>query len=261
MSNATAATSTRAASAPRPATRRAGEAPRPVTDERERKIIELYPVVRAIATRMAQRFPSHDADDFANVGVIGLMDAIDRFDPSRGVPFRAYAEIRIRGAIVDALREDDWAPRTLRRSSSQLSETRTRLSHRLGREPSREEMAQELGITPAAYDRKRADSTAHRVVSLDAPTNEDSDSRLVDQLPGETATPLDHRLLSERNEQLEAALHRLPDREREVVAGYYLGGRSLKEIGETLGVTESRACQLRGQALQRLRRILVEEDA
>ena len=230
-------------------------------DDRERKIIELYPLVRTIAARMAQRFPAHDADDFANVGVIGLIDAIDRFDASRGVPFRAYAEIRIRGAIVDALREDDWAPRTLRRSSSQLAETKNRLGHRLGREPTREEMADELGISTEAYDKKRADSTAHRVVSLDAPTTEDSDARLVDQVPGEAGTPLELHLLSERNERLDAAIQRLPERERAVVSGYYLGGRSLKEIGVTLGVTESRACQLHGQAIQRLRRLLLEEDA
>jgi len=221
---------------------------------RERTIVECFPMVRAIAGRMAQRLPvAVDVDELANVGTLGLIDAIDRFDPARGVPFKAYAEIRVRGAIVDALRDSDWAPRTVRRTAQQIEEARVRLKRRLGRDPRREEMADDLGLSPAAYDKQVGNSANRRVMSLDAPTTEEGETRLVDQVAGEGVSVLDQWLVAERNAGLLKAVDLLPEREREVVSAYYQRGMSLKEIGVTLGVTESRVCQLHGRALRRLR--------
>ena len=138
--------------------------------EREKMILEHYPLVRIIASRMVRRFPSHiEVDELVNIGILGLIDAIDRYDMARGVPFRAYAEIRIRGAIVDALREADWTPRAVRRNGSRLEEARTHLRRKLGHEPTREEMAAELEVPIREYDRLRADAETRRIVSLDAP--------------------------------------------------------------------------------------------
>ncbi len=233
----------------------------PVPSARERMIVQHHKIVRSIATRMALRLPSHvDVDELVNVGMLGLIDAIDRYDAARGVPFRAYAEIRIRGAIVDALRDADWTPRAVRRNGTRLDQARTHLRRKLGHEPSREEMADELEVPIREYDRMRADSETRRIVSLDAPTGEDADTRLVDLVGDDTeVSALDHWMEAERHVIVAKAVDQLPERERLVMSAYYQKGLSLKEIGVTIGVTESRVCQIHGQALKRLQRMLRED--
>ncbi|MFN7146011.1 MAG: sigma-70 family RNA polymerase sigma factor, partial [Myxococcota bacterium] len=218
-------------------------------------------MVRGIALRMARRLPSHvDVDELVNVGVLGLIDAIDRYDANRGVPFRAYAEIRVRGAMVDALRDADWTPRAVRRSGTRLDTARGDLRRKLGRDPDRLEMARELEVTPAEYDRLCSASEVRRVVSLDLPTGEDGEGRLADQVADDEASVVDRWVAAERNAGLARAVEELPERERLVVTAYYQRGLSLKEIGATLGVTESRVCQIHGQAIKRLQRLLREDD-
>ena len=120
-------------------------------DTRQQLILDHYPLVRTIACRMVRRFPSCvDVDELINVGALGLMDAVDRFDPSREVPFKAYAEIRIRGAIVDALREADWVPRSVRRKYNKIENARATLHRQLGRDPSRAELAHALSSADTA---------------------------------------------------------------------------------------------------------------
>jgi RNA polymerase sigma factor for flagellar operon FliA len=236
-------------------------APAPTPTARERAILEHHGMVRAIAGRMARRLPSNvDVAELVNIGILGLIDAIDRYDMARGVPFRAYAEIRIRGAMVDALRGADWTPRAVRRTGGRLDEARTRLRRTLGRDPSREEMASELACSPTDYDRMLTASERRRLVSLDTPTGEEGDGLLVDLVADERATtPLDSWVTAERHAGLAQAIEQLSDRERLVVTDYYQRGLALKEIGAALGVSESRVCQIHTQALRRLQRLLRED--
>ncbi|MDP2309163.1 MAG: FliA/WhiG family RNA polymerase sigma factor [Pseudomonadota bacterium] len=229
----------------------------PAAPTREQQIAENYPLVRTIAARMAQRLPGNvDLDELTHMGTLGLIDAVDRYDAARGVPLRAYAEIRIRGAIVDGLRDADWTPRAVRRNTARIDEVRAQLRRRLGRDPAREEMAQALEVAPREYDRLRADNEIRRLVSLDAPPADDAQGSLLDRLEGDSASPLDRWVAAEKFAALHAAIEALPEREREVVTAYYQGGQSLKQIGARLGVTESRICQIHGQAVKRLQRVL-----
>jgi RNA polymerase sigma factor for flagellar operon FliA len=221
--------------------------------ERDRTIVEHYKLVQIIASRMVQRFPGHvEKAELINTGMLGLIDAVDRFDPARGVPFKAYAEIRIRGAIVDALRESDWIPRGVRRSFARIDTARRDLRQQLGREPAREEMARHLEVTPEQYDDLCDGAQIRRLVSLDAPTTEDGDGSLLDEVSDDDESVLERLTSAETRGAVARAIQHLPEKERAVVTLYYLRGLSLKEIGGTLGVTESRASQLRRQAVERL---------
>jgi RNA polymerase sigma factor for flagellar operon FliA len=230
--------------------------------ERERMILDHYALVRMIATRMVRRFPSHiEVDELINVGMLGLIDAIDRFDAARGVPFKAYAEIRVRGAIVDALREADWIPRSVRRKFARIDTARVQLRTRLGREPDREEMATMLEMDVEEYDDLVGGSEIRRLVSLDTPVDDDGGQTIADQVADEADPFLEQWIAEETRVQVTSMIQRLPEKERAVVALYYQRGLNLKEIGDILGVTESRVCQLRGQAVKRLQQRMVESRA
>ncbi len=221
--------------------------------ERERRILEHYPLVRTIACRMAQRYPSCvDVDELVNIGVLGLISALERFDPSRSVPFKAYAEIRIKGAIVDALRGDDWVPRSVRRKQARLRHAVSRLRARLGRAPTRSELAAELELDLDRLEQLLQEADAHRLLSLDAPVDDDG-TPLADRISDDEAPLVDRWCDAELRQEVREAIGNLPGKEGAVVAAYYLQGMTLKEIGARLGVTESRACQLRGQGVRRLR--------
>jgi len=220
---------------------------------RNQMILDHYPLVRTIACRMVRRFPSNvDVEELINVGVMGLIDAVDRFDPSRAVPFKAYAEIRIRGAIVDALRDSDWVPRSVRRKHNRIEIAHTDLSRRFGRSPTREEMAQSLGVSLDAFEAMKTDAQLRKLVSLDAPVDDENPTSLSDRIANDEDDIM-QVLLSEnlKGEVLKAVGH-LPRKERTAVSLYYLHELTLKEIGDILGVTESRACQLRAQGVKRL---------
>lgn len=223
-------------------------------DPRERMILEHYPLVRTIACRMVRRFPSSvDVDELINVGAMGLIDAVDRFDTTRQVPFKAYAEIRIRGAIVDALRGADWVPRSVRRKFMRIENARVKLFRQLGREPDREEMSRALEITTAEYEDLCGDARIRRLVSLDAPADEDNQTPLSERISSDDEDVSELWVRKELQEEVVQAVHNLPVKERTAVSLYYLHGLTLKEIGEILDVTESRACQLRAQGIKRLK--------
>jgi len=221
---------------------------------RDKMILDHYPLVRTIACRMVRRFPSNvDVEELINVGVMGLIDAVDRFDPTRKVPFKAYAEIRIRGAIVDALRESDWVPRSVRRKYNRIELARNELKRQLGRQPTREETAEVLGLTIAEYEHMAEDARLRKLVSLDAPVDDDNPTALCDRVSAkqEDVTQIFQR--QELKAEVLKAVRHLPKKERTAVSLYYLHELTLKEIGEVLGVTESRACQLRAQGVKRLK--------
>lgn len=221
--------------------------------DRQSLILEYYPLVRTIAARLARRLPpSVDGEELVNVGVLGLIDAIDRFDPSRGVPFKNYAEIRISGSMFDSLRSGDWVPRSVRRKNNRLEKARAELHFQLGRDPSREEMAAKLEVSMAELESIEKDSRINRLVSLDATTHEDGSTPLIDTLPRNEPSMEQNMLDDQLRAEVEHAVMCLPEKERLAVTQYYLQGMTLREIGAQLGVTESRACQLRGQGIKRL---------
>lgn len=226
--------------------------------ERDRLVMAHVPLVRALAHRLAQRLPSQvETSDLISVGVIGLIDAADRYKPSLGVPFDAFARRRVQGAMLDSLRELDWAPRSLRRMRRDLDATIASLRHTLGREPDEAEIAKAMQMSPRDYERTLEQLRTLEIGvlrPLDAPG---SDGTTLIELcvdPGEGAAAQLER--SELRRLLGEALAQIPERERQVLALYYEQELTLAEIGRVIGVGESRVCQIRSQAFARLRGLL-----
>lgn len=228
-----------------------------VSDAERRTLIEEnLPLVRHVVFQVAVHFPRHvDREELATAGSLGLVEAARRFDPERGVPFDRFAARRIRGAILDAVRAADWAPRSVRNSARRLEGIEQRLASELGRSATPEEIAQALGITLDDLHRLRSRLFRSVVLALEYEVNEaDEDLTLVEMLRDEgTVEPseeLEHRELLA---YMRDAVELLPERHRTVVAGYFLHGRKSQELAESLGVTESRISQLRSEALEMLR--------
>lgn len=226
--------------------------------ERDRLVMEHVGLVRTLGQRLAQRLPSQvELSDLISVGVLGLIDAATRYKPGLGVPFDAFARRRIQGAMLDSLRDMDWAPRSLRRLRRDVDSAMANARRRLGREPEDLDVAEELSMTPADYSKALAQLRMLDVASvrsLDA-TNEDGTSWLelcVDPDEG-VASRLERK---ELRQHLAVAIGQIPERERNILAMYYEEELTLAEIGEVIGVGESRVSQLRSQAIARLRTIL-----
>lgn len=220
-----------------------------------------YPLARAIARRTHARLPKGvDLDDLISTAVMGLIEAVDRYDPARGVSFKAYAKHRVLGAILDSLRATDWVPRAVRRRAAALENTRTLLTDRLGRAPTIAEVAADLGTDVAGAHELVANADTRPLLSLDAPLEEDGQMTLSDLVEDEGDPEA-----STRDRQLRQvairAIERLPERERVAIVLFYFHELSLKEVGTVLGVSESRACQLNAQGIQRLRTWLRAEAA
>lgn len=211
-------------------------------------VVHYSSLVKFVAGRLAAGLPrSVDTGDLVSAGVFGLMGAIERFDPNQGVKFESYAVPRIRGAILDGLRALDWVPRSVRSRARTVQDAIGALEHRLGREPSEEEIAAEVGIDADELAVWLADIAAGSVGPLDHVAMESAHSR------DDHAHP---DVVVEQSE-LRAAMHseisRLPERERAVLVLYYDDGLTLSEIGEALGVTESRISQIHAKAVLQLR--------
>lgn len=220
-------------------------------------ITEHYPMARAIACRVYQGLPrSVDLDDLISAGVEGLIEAIDRYDASRSVPLKTYARHRIHGAVVDALRANDWVPRSVRRKADRIARAHKHLRESLGRDPVRTEMAEALQVNLKKYEALKKDSQIRPLLSLDSPTGSENSTPLVEQVASSGSDVLERWQHRELRELALASIQTLPERERTAIALYYLHELSLKEVGKVLGVTESRACQLCGQGVKRLRRKL-----
>ncbi|WP_372729224.1 FliA/WhiG family RNA polymerase sigma factor [Nocardioides sp.] len=215
-------------------------------DLRNRLVLQYSPLVKYVVGRVRAGLPrSVEHEDLVSEGIIGLMDAIEKFEPERGLQFQTYAVPRIRGAIIDGIRAVDWVPRSVRRQLREVERTRTDLEHRLARTPLETEVAEELGLTVTALREICQKSTF-----VDHASSEELDE-LEDliELPG-TQDALEDQ---ETRELLMAAVHQLPERDRIIIAMYFFEGLTLGEIGLVLGITESRVCQLRSRATKALR--------
>ncbi len=222
---------------------------------RDRLVLEHVGLVKALAQRLAQRLPTQvEMTDLVGAGVLGLIDAASRYKPATGVPFDAFARRRVQGAMLDALRDLDWAPRSLRKMRRDLDGAIARLRHQMQREPADAEIAGAMNLSETEYDHvldqmKSLELGALR--QLDAPTEEGAS--LIELVIDPDEGPETCVQRSELREHLASALSELPDRERQILALYYEEELTMAEIGAVIGVCESRVSQLRSLALSRLR--------
>lgn len=227
---------------------------------REQLILQYIPLVKYVVNRLGgMRSGVLDADDALAAGTLGLVEAVDRFDPSAGVKFETFAFTRIRGAILDQVRSLDWVPRSLRHRSHAIAETQTRLEAEQGRMPSAAEVAGSLGLDQRQYRAARA-GAATMVLSLEAPSgsgsgdSDDSSGVLAETIAsGSTPDPVKVLEDAELHQALVGGLQALSERERILLSLYYEQELTMKEISLVLGVSEARICQLHGRALLRLR--------
>ncbi len=227
-------------------------------EARDELIMQNVPLVKSLAQRLAQRLPSQvNVEDLISAGLLGLIDAASRYKPSLGVPFQAFARRRVHGAMLDALRDLDWAPRSLRRLRRDVDSAMASERSRLGREPEEREVAAALGMTLDQYGRALEQLRTLEVAAvreLDAPAGDGTSLLEFCIDPGESAVQRIER--QELRAHLARAVTQLPERERQILALYYQEELTLAEIGEVIGVCESRVCQLRGLAVSRLRTTL-----
>ncbi|MDO4637068.1 MAG: RNA polymerase sigma factor FliA [Lautropia sp.] len=218
-------------------------------------VIERYgKMVRYIAVKLAARLPaSIELDDLIQAGMIGLVDAVSRFDSSVGVQFDTFAMQRVKGAMLDELRQADWMPRSVRKSQRTIEKAIHSVEQRQGRAALEAEIAAEMNISTDEYYRLLSAAKGSQIIYLEDVFGDDDDGRIEQDIPDEAHTP-EQRLASIRfREDLVNAIDVLPERERLVMSLYYTEELTLKEIGEVLGVTESRVSQLHSQAIARLR--------
>lgn len=214
--------------------------------------------MKYIAERLSARLPSSiEVEDLINTGVIGLIDAIDKFVPDRGVKFKTYAEFRVRGAMLDYLRRQDWAPRSMRRKEKELSKVFRNLEQELKRPATHEEAAGAMGIDMEEFSELLYKARGLSLLSLNRPTSDDGEDEvkeLGDFIPDESEKD-PHELLrkQEVRDLLAAQIDTLPEKERMAVSLYYFNELTMKEVGKILGVTESRVSQLHSSAILRLR--------
>jgi RNA polymerase sigma factor, FliA/WhiG family len=235
---------------------------------REQLILHYAPLVKYVAGRVAMGLPPNiDPEDLHSYGIFGLMDALEKYEPDRGVKFETYAIARIRGAMFDGLREQDWVPRTVRQKARRLERAIADLEARLGRSATDEEICAALNLTPEEYADLLSEIRVTSIVSLDewwaAENDDDKGISLGELIEDPNAEQLGAAIEAREVERLLGeVIEGLPERERLVVTLYYYEGLTLKEIGQVLGVTESRVSQLHTRAILRLRaRLLRYRDA
>jgi RNA polymerase sigma factor for flagellar operon FliA len=225
-------------------------------EERERILLEQLPQVRYLARRIHERLPRHvPLDDLVHAGVIGLIDALNKFDLSKHVQFSSYAKFRIRGAILDSLREMDWGPRELRRKARKIEEAHRKLSLALNRAPSESEMAAELSLELKEFQLLLGELDGLEVGSLRVESPWDGkEEDLCDYLPNAPEdTPFFRCLRTEMKELLARVIAELPQKEQQVLSLYYFEELTMKEVGAVLGIGESRVSQVHSLAVVRLR--------
>jgi RNA polymerase sigma factor FliA len=226
--------------------------------ERDQLIIQYLPWVKFIALRLAAKLPSHvQAEDLISAGVIGLIDALDKFNPAREVQFKTYAQIRIQGAMKDELRALDWASRSMRQKVKRLEHAYATLEQEFGRPPSSEEVASSLGVEMDEFEEMLDDVKGTSLVSLEdlgqGPASEDKSGLLEALLTRQDQDPLEMLNLQDLKKALTLTIAELPEKERLVLSLYYFEELTMKEVGKVLSLTESRISQLHTQAVLRLR--------
>jgi RNA polymerase sigma factor for flagellar operon FliA len=225
---------------------------------KEQIVLEHTPLIRYIVNRIAVRLPSHiDLDDLHNTGVIGLMDAIEKYDPSKNCKFKTYAEFRIKGAILDQLRSLDWVPRSVRQKSRRLERAYGEVEQRLGRSASEEEVADSLGLQLDKFHELLNQVRGISLVNLEEIRGGGDGERtgtfadVVEDVHAEN--PLAALKLNEMKQIVADTIATLPEKERLVISLYYYEDLNMKEIGSILGITESRVCQIHTKSVLRLR--------
>ena len=231
-------------------------------EERERLIKDFLPVIKYMALRLAIRVSSGlNVEDLMSAGTVGLLDALTKFDPSREIKFRTYAEFRIRGAMLDEIRAMDWVPRSMRERMGKIQHAANELTKKKGRPPTEPELAEAVGMEQKEVDETLLQAKGSVVLSLDdlGMTSEDCHP-VVDAITDhEQVTPLDSLLSEDTRKVLAHAIDQLPDRQRLVLTLYYFEELTMKEIGVILNVTESRICQLHAQSMMKLKLLLAKK--
>jgi len=230
-------------------------------DERERLISQYAPLVKTIAGRLAVKLPQHiSQDDLASAGIMGLLDAIDKFDEGKGVAFKSYAEFRIRGAMIDELRSMDWVPRSVRRNAKRIEAAYKSVENRKLSPARDEEVAEELGIDMDAFyqllEAARGISIINEYEIVNKTSMSEANGPELSTSFYSGSTPMDSLNLNEIKETIAKAIDKLPKNERTVMALYYYEELTMKEIGKVMGYTESRVSQLHTKAVIRLRNSL-----
>jgi RNA polymerase sigma factor for flagellar operon FliA len=227
------------------------------TENREEVIKQYSPMIKYVANRIAMRLPPHiEVDDLISVGVLGLIDAITKYDPTRGAKFKTYAEFRVRGAILDELRSMDWVPRSVRQKASNIDSVVQKLQSKLGRPPEDEEVAGEMGISLDQFFDTLNETKSMPVLSLEGlgiAKETGEQQSLLDCLAGKGDTdPQTQIRLNELKEIIAQAIDTLPEQARLMISLYYYEELTMKEIGAVLDVTESRVSQIHSKAVFRL---------
>ena len=221
--------------------------------EVKKQIIAAYfPLVKYLAERMVTTLPaSVEADDLVSMGTFGLIEAIDRFDISRGIQFKTYCTARIRGAILDSLRTNDWVPRLVRLRTNLVDKTLRRLYAELGREPTDPEMAEALECTMPEYEKLRGEASPTSVLSLTEDSGDADGGRMLDLLGDRKGR--DPRRSQQLRDIREVMTRNLNEKERFVIHHYYFEALSMRQIAGMLKLTESRVCQIHSKVIRRLR--------
>ena len=224
--------------------------------DREAMLRQYVPLVKRLAHHMIAKLPpSVEVDDLIQVGMIGLTEALTRYQASQGVQFETFATQRIRGAMIDELREGDWMSRGSRKSQKEIEQAVHRLEHRLGRSPNESEIAKELKMSLSDYQSLLGKVRGTQLVYLeDMLGNSGDDDHFLDRHVGDSEADPMNLLSDQRMRQgLVNAIKSLPEREQYIMSMYYEQDMNLKEIAAVLGITESRVCQLHSQSIARLR--------
>ncbi|HEX6310447.1 MAG TPA: RNA polymerase sigma factor WhiG [Acidimicrobiia bacterium] len=236
-------------------------------EARERLILHYAPLVKFVAGRVAAGLPQNiDQADLVSYGIFGLIDAIDKFDPERGFKFETYAISRIKGSIIDELRSIDWVPRSVRAKARAIERAYSKLENENRRTPDDHEIAGELGITEPELAQILSQISFVGLVALDellavgGGGERGSSTTVGNMLTDGRHDPVESFEIDEMKHLLADAINRMPDRERLVLTLYYYEGLTLSEIGEVLGVTESRICQIHTKAILQLRARLGEPE-
>lgn len=232
---------------------RARSASKSAQQKRDEIVLEHLPLVRAIAVRVHENLPVHvDLDDLVHAGVLGLFDAAEKYNPRKKVVFSSYAKHRIKGAILDSLRQLDWASRDLRRRHKQVEAAARELAAVLHRAPTQEEIAEKIGVGEKRWRRIMMELGSTGLVSASV-RNQDSDEPATPEFPAEPASQPDSMCArQELRQHLMLAMEALPARYRQVVELYYSGELTMREIGERMGINESRVSQIHKSALQKM---------
>ncbi len=230
--------------------------------QERRELAKKYAgLVKHIASRMGNSLPPHvELEDLIHDGVVGLMDALQRYDPGRGIKFETFAATRIRGAILDALRASDWASRGARRRSRELAKAEESLVQKLGRFPTPDEVGTFTGLPKDELRRRKHEMNSLYVMALEErkPGSSNEDERWSENLPDTTVSVEDAVLREQRKQMLMTGLKTLSEREQQILSLYYFDELSIKEVGKVFGVSEARISQIHGRCLRKMREFLGE---